>query len=329
MSGQPPGAAATGAAAASGVRPSASPAPSPSPSPVGAADAFDLLHGRHAPALVRQTFLLCGGRGLSRRSVAHAFRLAWRRWPRVAVDADPAGWVRAEAHRHALAPWRHVRPVRYVRRVRAMRHVPPRDRALLDALLRLPRAYRGPLLLHDGLGLSLGDTAAEVEAGTAATAGRLRHARAALAARVPELRDAEAAPEELARVTALLVRQLAAPQPVTLRPARRLRRSAEVRSWCGTVGALGVAAALAVAAVALVASGEERNPPPLPVPKPPSVTLAPERQPGRLRPMADDAAPQVRHVRHVRRVLTVPPANADGPAPRRYSRGAGPFAARA
>lgn len=319
MSGQPTGDTTAGSGAARGARPSPALSPSPSPSPVGAADAFGLLYGRHAPALVRQTFLLCGGRGLSRRSVVHAFRLAWRRWPRVAVDADPAGWVRAEAHRHALAPWRHVRPVRFVRRVRAMRHVPPRDRALLDALLRLPRAYRGPLLLHDGLGLSLGDTAAEVEAGTAATAGRLRHARAALAARVPELRDAEAAgPEELARVTALLVRELAAPQPVRLPPSRRARRSAEIRSWCGTAGALGVTVAVAVAAVALVASDEERNPPPLPVPKAPSATLLPERQPGRLRPAADDAAARTRQA-----PLALP-AHADGPAPRRQFAGNGP-----
>jgi hypothetical protein len=196
-----------------------------------------------------------------------------------------------------------------------MRHVPPRDRALLDALLRLPRPYRAALLLHDGLGLSLGDTAAEVEAGTAATAGRLRHARAALAEGVPELRDA--APEELPRVTAFLVRQLAAPQPARLPRARRVRWSSQARSWCATAASLGLVAAVASAAVVLVASGQERHVSPLHVPKPPSASLAPERQPGRLQPMVRDEGP-----------LTAP-GETDGPAPRRHAREAGPFVVRA
>jgi DNA-directed RNA polymerase specialized sigma24 family protein len=312
------------AAGNSAQDPAATPAPSRSPrSPGGAADAFDLLHERNAAALVRQTFLLCGGRRLARRSAAHAFRLAWHHWPQVAVDPDPAGWVRAAAHRYALAPWRHFRLVHLPRRARAMRHVPPGDRALLDALLRLPRPYRAALLLHDGLGLSLGDTAAELEAGTAATSGRLRNARAALAEKVPELRDSP--PERLPRVTALLVRQLAAPQPAPLPPPRRVRRSSEARTWCGTVAALGLTAAVVAAAVALVASDEERNVPPLRVPKPPSATLAPERQPGRLQPEAGAATLPTP-------LLTsppTPPGKTDGPAPRRHAQGAGPFVVRA
>lgn len=33
-----------------------------------------------------------------------AFQLAWHRWPEVAVDRDPAGWVRATAYEYALSP---------------------------------------------------------------------------------------------------------------------------------------------------------------------------------------------------------------------------------
>lgn len=274
-----------------------------------AADVFDRLHERHAAALVRQTFLLCGGHRLARRSVAHAFRLAWRRWPQTAVDPDPAGWVRAAAHRHALAPWRHLGLVRLPRRLRAMRHVPPGDRALLDALLRLPLPYRAALLLHDGLGLSLGDTAAEVEAGTAAVSGRVRHARAALAGRVPELRGVPA--EELPRVTALLVGQLAVPQPVPVPPARRVRHSSAARAWGRTLAALGAPAVLAAAGLALFVYTEQTNAPSAPVHKPPYATLAPERQPGRLQPMVRDGAPASR-----------PPGGTnDGPVPRIRSEG--------
>ncbi|MET9900139.1 helix-turn-helix domain-containing protein [Streptomyces sp. NPDC006446] len=154
------------------------------------AQAFDALYAFCAPALVRQTYLLTGRRELARESVERAFQLAWHRWPEVAVDRDPAGWVRATAYEYALSPWHRLRP-RY-------RHpeAPPAgaaDRALLDVLLDLPPVYRRTLLLYDGVGLGLPETAAETEASTPAAANRVLHAREAVAARLPEL----AVPEEL------------------------------------------------------------------------------------------------------------------------------------
>ncbi|MGW3669356.1 helix-turn-helix domain-containing protein [Streptomyces sp. NPDC005141] len=154
------------------------------------AQAFDALYAFCAPALVRQTYLLTGRRELARESVERAFQLAWHRWPEVAVDRDPAGWVRAMAYEYALSPWHRLRP-RY-------RHpeAPPAgasDRALLDVLLDLPPVYRRTLLLYDGVGLGLPETAAETEASTPAAANRVLHAREAVAARLPEL----AVPEEL------------------------------------------------------------------------------------------------------------------------------------
>uniref|UniRef100_UPI0011801B72 helix-turn-helix domain-containing protein n=1 Tax=Streptomyces sp. NRRL B-24572 TaxID=1962156 RepID=UPI0011801B72 len=68
-------------------------------------EAFDALYAYIAPGLVHQTYLLTGRRGLSREAVEHAFHHAWQRWPEVAVDADPAGWVRAAAYEYALSPW--------------------------------------------------------------------------------------------------------------------------------------------------------------------------------------------------------------------------------
>ncbi|MGC3004463.1 helix-turn-helix domain-containing protein, partial [Streptomyces sp. G35A] len=69
------------------------------------AQAFDGLYAFCAPALVRQAYLLTGRRDLARESVERAFQLAWERWPEVARDPDPAGWVRAAVHEWALAPW--------------------------------------------------------------------------------------------------------------------------------------------------------------------------------------------------------------------------------
>ncbi|GAA2255266.1 helix-turn-helix domain-containing protein [Streptomyces atrovirens] len=171
-------------------------APPPSSAPheecLTPAQAFDALYSFCAPALVRQAYLLTGRRALARESVERAFQLAWDRWPEVARDPDPAGWVRAAAYEWALSPWH-----RYRRRHRQPEPPPPDedDRVLLETLLRLPPPYRRTLLLYDGLGLGLPETAAETEASTRATAGRLTYARETVAARLPELSD----PDELRR----------------------------------------------------------------------------------------------------------------------------------
>jgi DNA-directed RNA polymerase specialized sigma24 family protein len=190
-------------------------APAP---PLTPAQAFDALYAFCAPALVRQAYLLTGRRELARESVERAFQLAWQRWPEVAVDRDPAGWVRATAYEYALSPWHRFRP-RY-------RHpeAPPADasgRALMDVLLELPPPNRRTLLLYDGVGLDLPETAAETEASTPATARRLLHARETVAARLPEL----AAPSELHRRLAELAsaERLRAANPPTVRTGSERR----------------------------------------------------------------------------------------------------------
>ncbi|MFI2778266.1 helix-turn-helix domain-containing protein [Streptomyces sp. ALB3] len=153
------------------------------PEGLTAEEAFDVLYGRTALGLTRQMYLLTGRRGLSREAVEHAFRVTWQRWPEVARDRDPAGWVRAVSYEYAMSPWHRLR-----RRHRRADPLPddPALGALLDALLDLPPSYRRTLLLHDGVGLGLPDTAAETEASTPAAASRLLNARAAVAERVPE-----------------------------------------------------------------------------------------------------------------------------------------------
>ncbi|MFF7922869.1 sigma factor-like helix-turn-helix DNA-binding protein [Streptomyces mirabilis] len=174
--------------------------------------AFDALYAFCAPALVRQAYLLTGRRELARESVERAFQLAWHRWPEVAMDRDPAGWVRATAHEFALSPWHRLR-----RRHRNPEPPPaaPADRALLDVLLQLPPVYRRTLLLYDGVGLDLPETAAETEASTPAAANRLLHAREAVATRLPELAEPKELHRRLAEVAS--AERLRAAKPITVR----------------------------------------------------------------------------------------------------------------
>ncbi|MFG1669798.1 helix-turn-helix domain-containing protein [Streptomyces sp. Y7] len=182
------------------------------------AQAFDALYAFCAPALVRQTFLLTGRRELARESVERAFQHAWQRWPEVARDRDPAGWVRATAYDFALSPWHRFRP-RY-------RHPEPPpsdafDRALLDVLLRLPPTQRRTLVLYDGVGLDLPETAAETEASTPAAANRLLDARTAVAARLPDLSDPGTLHRRLAELAS--TERLRAAKPVEVRDGSERR----------------------------------------------------------------------------------------------------------
>ncbi|MEU2281342.1 helix-turn-helix domain-containing protein [Streptomyces sp. NPDC013178] len=217
------------------------------------AQAFDALYAFCAPALVRQTYLLTGRRELARESVERAFQIAWQRWPEVAVDPEPAGWVRAVAYEYALSPWHRFRP--------RFQHPepPPADaagRALLDALLTLPPPHRRTLLLHDGVGLGLPETAAETEASTPAAANRLLYAREAVATRLPHLAD----PAELHRRLAELAsaERLHAARP----PAVRMDSERRARFW--TRAAVAFTVALISATSLTLCTAPTRYEPPVP-----------------------------------------------------------------
>ncbi|MGW7429405.1 helix-turn-helix domain-containing protein [Streptomyces sp. NPDC054861] len=219
------------------------------------AEAFDALYAYSAPGLAHQTYLLTGRRRLARESVERAFQHAWQRWPEVAVDRDPVGWVRVVAYEYALSPWHRFR--------RRHKHPdsPPIEagrRALLAVLLDLPPSYRRTVLLYDGLGLDLPDTAAETEASTPAAANRLLHARTVIGQRIPALAD----PDVLHR----RLRALVAEAPTaTLPTAKALRARSErwTRLWTRT--ALSVTTVLVGATAFTAATAPTQY---LPVPAP-------------------------------------------------------------
>ncbi|KUJ66969.1 hypothetical protein ACZ90_31600 [Streptomyces albus subsp. albus] len=268
--------------------------------PQAPAKAFDALYAAQAAELTRQAYLLTGCPRAARRSVESAFRLAWQRWPEVAVDRDPAGWIRAAAHEYALSPWRRsrsrprrppkpqgTRPAEPVRPAgqsadptgpagpnapdpalaptaepgpagsRPPR--PPARQPLFDALLCLPRPYRRALLLYDGVGLGLPETAAESEATTPATANRLRYAHQALVDRLPELRSVP--PEGRGPLLRAGFAAAADAGRLEIRPARTVRAAGERagRRWTGV--AMGIVAMFATVIGLAVLAAPNHGPP--------------------------------------------------------------------
>ncbi|MEU9159458.1 helix-turn-helix domain-containing protein [Streptomyces sp. NPDC048424] len=215
----------------------------PAGSPIaGPAADFDALYDHAAPALARQTYLLTGRRTLALKAVERAFTRAWARWPEVATDPDPVGWVRAVAYDYALSPWHRFR------RAHRRQDAPPADpadRILLAAVLALPTRHRRTVMLYDGVGLDLPDTAAETEASTPTAGIRLVHAHADLADRIPQL--AEVPPEKQSALLRDLFTALRPAAPLDPRPAAAVRGGGERRVRLWSRGALGLTAVIATA----------------------------------------------------------------------------------
>ncbi|MFJ6048265.1 helix-turn-helix domain-containing protein [Streptomyces sp. NPDC092307] len=239
--------------------PAEAPAEAPVRVPVpGPAEAFDALYARAAGDLARQAYLLTGRRALALEAVEKAFVQAWDRWPEVAADPDPVGWVRAIAYEYALSPWHRFR--------RAHRHLDkppaePADRILLDALLSLSPANRRTVLLYDGVGLDLPDTAAETEATTPTAGNRLVHAHADLADRIPELADVP-----LEKQSALLRHLITALRPagdLEPRPAAVVRGGGERRTRMWTRATLSLTAMIAVSTSYTLMTAPTHYEPPL------------------------------------------------------------------
>ncbi|MGY5124743.1 RNA polymerase sigma factor [Streptomyces nigrescens] len=249
-----------------------------------AATAFDDLHTRHAAALMQQAYLLTGRAWLARRAVERGFRLAWQRWPEVAVDPDPAGWVRAAVYEYALTPWHQLCPgLRTARGPRKpSRAAGPSDGALPAALLSLPAPYRRALLLHDGVGLGPAATAAEIEASAPAAAGRLTHARERIAALLPQLGLDGQPPERQGEILRARLSGPLSAAEVTPRAAAHVRSGSERSARRTTRAAFGATGLFALVTLVMMALAPDHSTPPpkRPLATAPHTRVSPARHHG-------------------------------------------------
>jgi RNA polymerase sigma-70 factor (ECF subfamily) len=143
---------------------------------------FDALYRTCRDRLVTQLLALSGDRFDAADAVQEAFLRAWVRWDRIATYDDPEGWVRCVAYHLAVSRWRQAR--RLVLRATAGRddyEMPTDQLMVINALKALPLSQRKAIVLHHLGGLSVDETAAELQAPVGTVKSWLYRGRARLA----------------------------------------------------------------------------------------------------------------------------------------------------
>ncbi len=127
--------------------------------------AFDAFFADAWGRLVSQAYLLTGNRETAQALPQEAFLRAWKRWRKVITYDSPETWTRKVLHNLCIESWRRQRLEARHAGVSRTEVVEERshDHELVEAMKSLPGPQARALLLHDGLGFTVADTARELE----------------------------------------------------------------------------------------------------------------------------------------------------------------------
>ena len=142
---------------------------------------YDEFFTSMRPQLVGLAFALTGNSQVASDLAQEALLRSWVHWEKIRTYQDPNAWARRVLRNLAA---NHARHLRRAPRPTPTEDVPELDAdrvALLQALAHLPRPQREALVLHDGLGLTVAEVAAELSTPEGTVRSWLSRARAVLA----------------------------------------------------------------------------------------------------------------------------------------------------
>lgn len=145
--------------------------------------------------IVGQLYVMTGDRAEAQDAVQEAFVRAWAQRAKLDRHGSPEAWVRVTAWRLAVSSWHRSRLGERLLRSR----IPPQasegptpDRiAVIDALRRVPAQQRRALVLYYVCDLTVAQVAAETGVPAGTVKARLARGRAALAAVLGAMAEAE------------------------------------------------------------------------------------------------------------------------------------------
>lgn len=157
---------------------------------------FDAFYRREYAGTVRLAYALTGRLDLAEELAQDAFLACHRRWDKVAGYDDPVAWMRRVVTNRCISSGRrHVTELRLLARLGRERPVAPvldeRSDQLWEAVRSLPRRQAQVLALAFADDLDVRTIAATLGIGEESVRTHLRRGRAAVAARLVEVPDAD------------------------------------------------------------------------------------------------------------------------------------------
>lgn len=158
--------------------------------------AFDAFYSASWGRLFSQAYVLTGDRETAQDLTQEALLRAWRRWDRITGYEDPEGWTRRVLHNLCIESWRRSRTRSAHRAVEAPTtpDIPVHHHQLAQAMRDLPGEQARALLLHDGLGMTVRETADELAVPEGTVRSWLSRSRKVVAARITQSEQSDQPP---------------------------------------------------------------------------------------------------------------------------------------
>ena len=155
--------------------------------------AFDAFYTASWGRLFGQAYVLTGDRETAQDLTQEALLRAWRRWDRI---TGPEAWTRKVLHNLCIESWRRGRTRSAHRPVDAppTPDIPVHHHELAQAMRDLPGDQARALLLHDGLAMTVPETAAELGVPEGTVRSWLSRSRKVVAARITQSEQSDQPP---------------------------------------------------------------------------------------------------------------------------------------
>jgi RNA polymerase sigma-70 factor (ECF subfamily) len=155
---------------------------------VGDATEFDTFYRNSSRRLYGQAYVLTGSRELAEDLTHEAFLRAWKHWQRIADYEGPEAWTRRVLHNLCIDSWRKSRPRVHKGPdpVPSSVEIPTHHLQLAEAMRSLPGEQARALLLHDGLGMTIAETAGDLGVPEGTVTSWLTRSRKIVAAKLEQ-----------------------------------------------------------------------------------------------------------------------------------------------
>jgi RNA polymerase sigma-70 factor, ECF subfamily len=130
-----------------------------------AGEAYDAFFQTSWAGLQAQAYVLTGSMEQAQDLTQEALLRAWTHWDRISGYDSPEGWTRRVLQNLCVASWRKAQVRRAIgpRPLATTVDMPEDHVSLAQAMRLLPGPQARALLLHDGLGMTVAETAQELD----------------------------------------------------------------------------------------------------------------------------------------------------------------------